>query len=237
MFASIDLIDLISIALIGGVVATDTTAAFQIMLSRPLVCSTIIGYLLGDIEVGITFGALAELVWIFEVPIGGNILFDSSISSVVGASIACFCNDYFGLNPTWSVTLALLYSIPVGMLGTYTTVAIRRLNSNLVAMAEGYAKKGNARGVSLSHLLGIAFSYVRGFSVSFLGVSVGIVLLSLLSGFGLLRWVGNKDGYAAIIMVSGLGCATLIARVPPLKGRIIYLAAGLIFGTLFRLAF
>jgi len=228
--------DLITVALIGGVVAADTTAAFQIMLSRPLVGATVIGYLLGAPRTGITFGALSELIWAFEVPVGGSKLFDSAVSSVVGAAIACFCTCHLGLKPAWSITLALIYSVPVGVLGTYATVAVRRLNAKLVAMAERCAGDGNATGVSLSHLLGVVLSYTRGFLVSFLGASVGVALLSMI-GFSRLRWDGGYGAHIPILMASGLGCAALIARTPLFKWRTVYLAAGLISGLVFHLLY
>lgn len=53
--------ELAVIILLGGIVATDTTAAFQVLVSHPLVACTLAGLVLGDLKAGLSMGVLLEL--------------------------------------------------------------------------------------------------------------------------------------------------------------------------------
>ncbi|MDZ7376332.1 MAG: PTS sugar transporter subunit IIC, partial [candidate division KSB1 bacterium] len=58
---------LLLVSFIGGIVAMDTAAAWQIMISQPVVACPLLGWLLGDVELGLTIGILLELPWLINI--------------------------------------------------------------------------------------------------------------------------------------------------------------------------
>ncbi|HXI10987.1 MAG TPA: PTS sugar transporter subunit IIC, partial [Thermodesulfobacteriota bacterium] len=60
----------IIVAAVGGVVSIDRTAAFQTMVSRPLVAAPVVGYFLGNLEAALVIGAVLELLLIGDLPVG-----------------------------------------------------------------------------------------------------------------------------------------------------------------------
>src|SRR5947209_15096344 len=81
-------------ALVGGLAAVERKGAFQLMLSRPLVLSAILGWALGDARGGLLLGVPLELLFLGGVNLGGNLpdneslLAGALISMVVPAGIA-----------------------------------------------------------------------------------------------------------------------------------------------------
>ena len=50
----------------------DTTIAFQVMISQPIFSCPILGWLLGDPLTGMEIGAMMQLLWLNNIPAGGN---------------------------------------------------------------------------------------------------------------------------------------------------------------------
>ncbi len=60
-------------ALVGGVCYLDRTAAFQLMLHRPLVVATAVGAIFGNLAAGAQVGAVLELLYLARLPVGASI--------------------------------------------------------------------------------------------------------------------------------------------------------------------
>ena len=57
--------ELILISFFGGIVALDTTASWQVMISQPLVACTVIGFMFGDPQLGFLIGILPPFPQVF----------------------------------------------------------------------------------------------------------------------------------------------------------------------------
>ena len=77
------------LSLVGGALSLDATAAFQMMLSQPLVAASIAGLVVGDATTGLVVGAALQLVWMGVLPVGAAPFPDGAVSGVcgVGASV------------------------------------------------------------------------------------------------------------------------------------------------------
>ena len=64
-------IDLLPIALLGGLLGLDVVSFPQAMISRPLVAATIAGWLIGDSATGLLVGAALELIALDTLPLSG----------------------------------------------------------------------------------------------------------------------------------------------------------------------
>ena len=64
---------LLPLSLLLGLLSLDVSAVGQFMLSRPIVVGPLVGTVTGHVELGLTMGALIELLWIADVPVGAHL--------------------------------------------------------------------------------------------------------------------------------------------------------------------
>ena len=72
----------------GGVVAADTAAFLQLMLSQPFVAGAVTGALWGHPAVGCELGAILQLFSLGVLPVGGRPPEDFPVATVVGVAVA-----------------------------------------------------------------------------------------------------------------------------------------------------
>ncbi|MCK5540318.1 MAG: PTS sugar transporter subunit IIC [Deltaproteobacteria bacterium] len=76
------------VSLLGAFCALDRTAAFQVMLSRPLIAATLGGMLAGNLEIGLLLGVSLELYFLCEIPVGTNIPTDDTLLALAAGGSA-----------------------------------------------------------------------------------------------------------------------------------------------------
>ena len=113
-------------SILGGFFACDVTAAGQIMISRPIFCAPIIGFLLGDVMAGFYVGVLMELLWISVVPLGNAVPPDSTIVAVSATYLAAV--SPFGDTKAY-VLFLLLCLVPTGIIFKKIDMMHRDINS------------------------------------------------------------------------------------------------------------
>ena len=77
-----------ALSLIGGLLVLDTTAALQILISQPLISCTFLGWLGGDIQLGLHFGLLVQLLWLSQLPVGAAKIPAGNLGSIVGVILS-----------------------------------------------------------------------------------------------------------------------------------------------------
>jgi PTS system mannose-specific IIC component len=172
--------------LIGGLLCVDRTAAFQVMLSRPLVSATVIGLCLGSPSVGLSAGVLLELLYMADRPVGSYMpAHETGLAVVVTAvSIAFFKGlsiEMLVLDSSLGVIVTvLLVSIPVAMLFRSADSFTRRMNERLFINAERALKEGDTgkHGVVKENLKGL-FNFFWPTSVF---IFAAVFILSLVAG-------------------------------------------------------
>jgi len=200
-------LDMLVVSIWGGFVALDTTAALQIMISRPLIACSITGLLLGDFQSGFYVGIFLELLWINELPVGAARFSEGNIGATAAAAIAITCNNLvFRQAP--SLALALIIAVPVSIIGSYLVEYMRRINSrsfeNIFKIPIITYKR-----VAMAHLSGIGLAFLLGFLLT--GTS------ALLFGHLILPWLVTlvPEHYDILferigISFLGVGCGVLI---------------------------
>ena len=88
MFDPHTVLAVLGIAIAGGIIGLDRTAAGQFMISQPIVAGPLTGWLLGDPTAGIVIGASMELVWLLDMPIGTFVPADATIGTISAAAAA-----------------------------------------------------------------------------------------------------------------------------------------------------
>lgn len=168
-----------ALAGLAGVLATDATAAFQIMVSQPLVAGTLAGAVLGDVGLGLMVGSTLQLVWLSVLPAGGAPFPDVGVASVVGVGLAVLLQRS-GVSPSWAVGAGIAMALAAGAVGQVLTVGVRRLNGRFARMAESRAEHGDGGGVALAVALGLGSRLVAGALLAAFFIVAGLFVFARL---------------------------------------------------------
>jgi PTS system mannose-specific IIC component len=196
----------IPIALLLGLLSLDATAAGQFMFSRPITVGALVGLLTGSPELGLQIGALVELIWIGEVPVGSHLPADllvlSGVSTVLAAELV-----KGGAPLESAVTFAIGTVIPLAVASTRLEVFLRRLHVRWVHFAQRMAGSGHFT----------AFDWVNGFVLlglflkGTLTAAAALFLAHLAGGaFQALPARAVEGLYYAHWLLLALGCSAAI---------------------------
>ena len=155
-------LQIILFCLMGGIVSADTDAAWQSMISQPLVACTVAGWLLGNIGLGWTVGALMQLPYLAEFPVGGARISVGNLGAFVASGVAIQLNELFAQN----INLILIISILFGVILSYFThpsiAWLRHLNLMLLRRAERAAENGKLHEITKLNYIGVLNTYLFG---------------------------------------------------------------------------
>ncbi|MCK4665657.1 PTS sugar transporter subunit IIC [Candidatus Dependentiae bacterium] len=176
--------------LISGLFQLDQTGAFQFMLSRSIISSTILGWVLGSIigqpelglRYGFLFGIFFDLIWLFRLPIGASTPPDYQIGSSVAISSLILGISFF--NPKFIyiyVFICLVMGFVSGYIGAWFDVIIRRLNINISRMSRYYWNKGKFLKFKSLMLLGLFNSFVKAFLITIVFLFLILILNPILN--------------------------------------------------------
>ena len=120
-----NLLELLPIALLGGVLGLDVVSFPQAMISRPLVAATAAGALIGQAASGLLVGAALELIALETLPFGAAKYPEWGSAATVGGAL--FASH--SAHPAGSMTMAVIASIATGWIGAWTMYQLRKLNA------------------------------------------------------------------------------------------------------------
>lgn len=170
----------LKIAGIGSLLSLDRTAWGQLMVSRPIVIAPVMGFACGNATVGLMVGALIELLWISELPVGAAIPSDDTLfAAVAGGVITTIVTSQDMSNPVRIGSLIFLVfatMIPLASLGKKVDIMARKYNENILTEMETRLLVGNpGQAVSL-HLKGL----IHFLGCNFVAILVSSIVLLLL---------------------------------------------------------
>ncbi len=210
------------LALIAGVLSLDTTAAFQVMVSQPLVAGVIAGFALGDAATGLVVGTTLQLVWLGVLPLGTAHFPDAAVGTVVGVGVAWLL-AHGAAEGGWPMALGVLAALGVGALGQQVVSALRRFNIRFSGMARSRADASDTSGVAKAVGLGLATRFACGAGLA--AVSLGVVV-------AILRAVPLTQGARAFptaLWAAPIAAAVFAAR-PRAGLERAFLATGFVIG-------
>ncbi|NOX36284.1 MAG: PTS sugar transporter subunit IIC [Calditrichaeota bacterium] len=157
-------------SLLIGFLSLDTTIAFQVLLSQPLFACPLIGWALGNPQLGFEIGVILQLLWISIIPVGAISFPEGNIASMIVAAIVIYF-DHLGY-PNIIFTLAILMGILASYVGDRLTVLDRKFNGYLLEVALSAAEAANLRKIVLVDFLSIAFYFFLMFGFTFVMLNV-----------------------------------------------------------------
>ena len=199
---------IILLSILAGAVALDTTAAFQMMFSQPLVAGTCAGLILGHPETGLLIGTALQLVWVAALPVGGALFPDTGPAAVVGVGIAVLLISR-GTAGGWAVSSGLFVALGVAAAGSIVTMRLRRQNVRLAEKALSSVEKGDLGGVRRAILQALGFRFMSAAVLSAVVLVVTVPLLArafhgvVLSEFPALLWAAPIAAGTILLIARG----------------------------------
>jgi mannose/fructose/N-acetylgalactosamine-specific phosphotransferase system component IIC len=176
MFDSQMILTIVGIALVGGLIGLDRTAVGQFMISQPIVVGPLTGWMLGDLGAGFVMGAVLELIWVLDMPVGTFVPADATISTVSATAIAALGNPGGASLPVIGFSILLTTAmVPATM---KADSIIRHWNSRLAdALVAG---PGPDPGSALvrAHLSGLPVFFLKSFILCLVFLPAGIAAVS-----------------------------------------------------------
>lgn len=179
------------VSLLGAFCALDRTAAFQMMFSRPLVAATLGGMLAGNWQLGLLIGAVLELYFLSEMPVGSNIPTDDTLLAIAAGGVAAALSGLpaHSLLPDESLALIVLLTIlPWAAFTRKLDSWVRVQNSRLIDEMETNLLAGRNRFAINFHLYGILHFYGASVVALLVMISSSLLLVPLFL-FLLPAWV------------------------------------------------
>ena len=218
-------------AVIGAIAYLDRTAAFQLMLHRPLVVATAMGAVFGNVFAGAQVGAVLELLYLARLPVGASIPPDDTGAAMFAGAAAAVSASSVGLS-AGSITAVLLLSVPCAELGKAVDRQVRRINGRIATLTADSVEKGDTQAVEHGLLAGVTLFAFSGVVLTLLFTGAGVAVgRQLLPRFG----PASMSFFAALLPVlillgaASVFSCTRIGRTAP----VFYLTMAMVFAATF----
>jgi PTS system mannose-specific IIC component len=219
------IIPVIMVSFAGGILCLDRVLV-QAMISRPIVAAPLIGLLLGDPYTGLVTGALLELFWIDQLPLGGFIPPNDALASILITASSIEAGRILGDPSQGLIALAILLLLPAGIVAKKMEWHLCMHNNKLADKAINDASRGDIRSFSRHHFIAIAETYL---------LTVVVILVVLPAAISILVWIvrGLNMTYYLLPLI---GVSVALNTIKLFKIIPIFCASFLVAATIFSLA-
>lgn len=200
----------------GGVISLDRIAAFQIMVSRPIVAGPLVGMLCGSLAAGIIIGALVELLWIGDLPVGGHIPTHETAVVVIAVSVASIMKGSLPEKELFG--LAILLAIPFAVVCQRLEEMVRNFNKNYYLKAVESIEGGSASGILRFNITALFTLLLVNISVFFIFIVSGVLGITYVHPL-----ISDKLGAALkglTLLLPVIGIASVFKTTYGIKGRL-----------------
>lgn len=209
MFDINTLQQMLLLALVGGLIGLDRTAAGQFMISQPIVAGPLVGTLLGDGASGLIIGSVLQLVWVMDMPIGTFVPANATVMSIVATGSAVLGSP--GQVTPAVLGFCLLLSTALAPLTMAADRVVRALNGRLVSGVDA-ASAGNAldRRLVRAHLLGMGVFYAKSLILCAVTLPVGY---SAVRVFAAAPAALQETAAFVLVLLPLVGVASMVRRL------------------------
>lgn len=166
---------IIFLIIFSGFISIDRLAGLNIMISRPIIVSGIIGIVFNDIYAALMIGLIFEFIGMLEVPVGTTIAHDDTFGGYAGASAVLLGYiDSDAVNILAAIFIISILMYPV----TLSDKGFREINRYLVKKSVINNKTGNENKLVA---LGIFLAFIRGVIVYNAALIIILVFMSIIS--------------------------------------------------------
>lgn len=133
------------LGLVGIFCILDSRLLGRLNFERPLIVSTIVGIILGDVEKGLLIGASLELISLGIVNIGAAAPPDMNMASIIATAFAILSNA--------DGETALTIAIPIAVLGQMLGILMRTILAKLGHNADQFIEEGQFKKARSIHIV------------------------------------------------------------------------------------
>jgi PTS system mannose-specific IIC component len=174
----------------AGVFAMDRTTAFNFVISRPLVVSSIIGLINGNLEWCLMGGVFFELIGIMDLPVGTRIPSDDTFGAFAYSIIVSFSPSFDLTSALCVIIVTFIVMFPV----TYSIYLLRYVNAYFQRRYPEMEGRLILIGQILSFTRGVLF-YAIGTILCYFTYVLFHILFPLLPNFILIVFLAAICGY------------------------------------------
>jgi len=221
------------LCLAAGVCALDTTAAWQLMISQPLVCGTLAGFLVGFPDAGVFIGVVLQLLWSGSMPVGALPMPDAPVGTISGVWLAAILlGSGQAVSTSFSQLAGLLAAMCIALVGRWTIVWERELSSRLFQRIRARFSSGKTVNPDVTQALTLTVSFLRGALLCLIAVGVLYAIALALVAAGNVVEIDYK---LVVLVVQGLAIGVLIpVFARRAKGRLPAFAGGVALALVVR---
>jgi PTS system mannose-specific IIC component len=201
------MVQVLTAALLGGLIGLDRTAVGQFMVSQPVVAGPLTGWALGDPLSGLVIGGMLELVWVLDMPIGTFVPADSTVAAVASTAIAVIGSH--GALQLPVIGFSLLLTTAMAQLTMFADHLMRQRNARLPEFALAAAGVTETR-IAIAHLAGLVAFFLKSFVLCLVLVPAGLLALS---GFVRLPEVVHRAMTLFVTLLPILGVAAVARKL------------------------
>ena len=165
------------VSLIGSLIVLDTTVAFQLLISQPLIACTLIGLFLGDPYLGMQIGIFLQLLWLSNMPVGAAIVPEGNFAAIVITVLVIRYSQLYG-NFYTVLIIAILFGVLISYLGGQLIKINRKSNTYFLKKVISDIKKGNIHPLSYINILSLIFHYLGNVMAIYIALNIGDFLYS-----------------------------------------------------------
>ena len=218
------LVDVVPLAMLGGLLGLDVVTFPQAMVSRPLVAATITGALVGHATSGLLVGAILELIALETLPFGASRYPEWGSAAVVGGALFSTHPSH----PPGAAGLAIFGALATAWIGGWTMVKLREQNARWARSRREAIAAGSRDAVIGLQVLGLGADVARGALLT----AIALVVFSPIGEAAVGLWTVDARLTRAVVAgvaasVTGAAAWKLFHRTP---GALWLLAAGLVGG-------
>jgi len=167
----------LGIAFVGGVLGLDRTAAGQFMISQPIVAGPLTGWMLGEPTAGIIVGAVLELIWVLDMPVGTFVPADATIGTVSATAIAAFGAPCGATLPL--IGFSILLSTAMVTMTMKAEGVVRTWNSRISEKALSASGPNTGPALFRAQCAGLVLFFLKSFVLYCIFIPLGIAAMQL----------------------------------------------------------
>jgi PTS system mannose-specific IIC component len=170
----------ILIALLGSLLILDTTIVLQSLISQPIFTCTSLGWILGDIQLGLQLGVYLQILWLSIMPIGKSIIPEGNTAAIITTVLVLRYNQEHQIFNIVLV-LAVLYSLIFAYTGSQLVDLFGKTNVKFLHYALARLDRGDSHVLGRINIGSILFHFVVMFLLFMVALILGDILFSSLS--------------------------------------------------------
>jgi len=197
--------ELWSISLVGGFLVLDTAAVLQVLVSQPLVSGTLIGWLLGDMSLGLQIGLLFQLLWLHQLPVGAVKIPEGNLAAVISVILVFRLQVFATQSEHILLLLTIVYALVISYLGTKLVTTIRTGNIKLLDWISQALDRGDISVLGKVNALAISAHLISMVAAIIISVILGEFLFQQIIPLVPIEWDSKARFIEYAIIGSGIG--------------------------------